>query len=105
MLNGDKNSKFYAVRLTGYNASRAALNMLTVLLAEELRGTSIAINSVSPGHVETALNGYQAEIEVENGAKLPVEYALLGDNPATGQFIETPPPNPMVTHGVMEKRP
>ena len=89
-LNGDQNSKFYAVRLTGYNASKAALNMLTVLLAEELRGTSIVVNSISPGHVKTDLNGHQAEIEVEDGAKLPVEYALLGDNPASGQFIETP---------------
>lgn len=89
-LNGDQNSKFYAVRLTGYNASKAALNMLTVLLAQELRGTSIVVNSVSPGHVKTDLNGHQAEIEVEEGAKLPVEYALSGDNPASGQFIETP---------------
>jgi len=90
VLNGDQNSKFYAVRLIGYNASKAALNMLTVLLAEELRGTSIVVNSISPGHVKTDLNGHQAEIEVEDGAKLPVEYALLGDNSASGQFIETP---------------
>ncbi|UNK42709.1 SDR family NAD(P)-dependent oxidoreductase [Luteimonas sp. S4-F44] len=51
-LNGDPTSKFYAVRLTGYNASKAALNMLTVLLAEELRGTSIVVNSISPRSCE-----------------------------------------------------
>ena len=89
-LNGDPTSKFYAVRLTGYNASKAALNMLTVLLAEELRGTSIVVNSISPGHVKTDLNGHQAEIEVEEGATLPVEYALLGDDAVSGRFVETP---------------
>ena len=28
--NGDHNSKYYGARLIGYNASKAALNMLTV---------------------------------------------------------------------------
>lgn len=47
-VNGDRTSPYYAARLIGYNASKAAVNMLTVQLAEELRGTGIVVNSVSP---------------------------------------------------------
>ncbi len=48
-LNGDPSSEFYGVRLIGYNASKAALNMLTVQLAEELKGSSIVVNAACPG--------------------------------------------------------
>lgn len=87
-LNGDPGSTYYSARLMGYNASKAALNMLTVQLAQELRGTSVVINSVSPGYVKTDLNGHNGVMTVEEGAKLPVEYALLGENAVSGQFIE-----------------
>ena len=33
--------------MIGYNASKAALNMLTAQLAEELRGTPHVVNSIS----------------------------------------------------------
>jgi NAD(P)-dependent dehydrogenase (short-subunit alcohol dehydrogenase family) len=87
-LNGDPTSEHYAVRLIGYNASKAALNMLTVHFAQEFIGTKIAINSVSPGYVKTDLNGNTGILTPEEGARLPVQYALLGENPVTGQFIE-----------------
>lgn len=38
-LNGDPTSTYYSARYIGYNASKAALNMLTVQLREELRDT------------------------------------------------------------------
>lgn len=87
-LNGDPNSPYYSARLMGYNASKAALNMLTVQLAEELRNTSIIVNSVSPGYVKTDLTGHNGFMTAEEGAKLPVEYALLGENAVSGRFIE-----------------
>ncbi len=87
-LNADPTSTYYAIRLIGYNASKAALNMLTVQLAEELRDTPIVINSVSPGHVKTDLTGHQGSITPEEGARLPVEYALLGDDAVSGRFVE-----------------
>ena len=87
-LNGDPTSTYYAARLIGYNASKAALNMLTVQLAEELRGTPIVVNSVSPGYVKTDLNGHRGFITVEEGATLPVKYALLGDDAVSGRFVE-----------------
>ena len=87
-LNGDPTSPYYSARLIGYNASKAALNMLTVQLAEELRDTSVAINSVSPGYVKTDLTAYTGFMTPEEGAKLPVEYALLGEDATSGRFVE-----------------
>ncbi|EJU15038.1 short-chain dehydrogenase/reductase SDR [Sphingomonas sp. LH128] len=87
-LNGDPSSTYYAVRLIGYNASKAALNMLTVTLAEELRGTSVVVNSVSPGFVKTDLNGNTGIMTPEEGARLPVKYALLGEDAVSGSFVE-----------------
>lgn len=87
-LNGDPASPYYAARLIGYNASKAAVNMLTVQLAEELRGTSIVVNSVSPGYVKTDLTGHQGYMTAQQGAKLPVEYALLGEGAVSGTFVE-----------------
>ncbi|WP_457936631.1 SDR family oxidoreductase [Mesorhizobium sp. 10J20-29] len=87
-LNGDRTSPYYSARLIGYNASKAALNMLTVQLSEELRETPIVVNSVSPGFVRTDLTGHTGFMTPEEGAKLPVEYALLGDDAVSGRFVE-----------------
>jgi len=84
-LNGDPSSPYYANQFIGYNASKAALNMLTIQLHEELRGTSIAVNSVSPGFVKTDLTGY-GTMTPEEGARLPVRFAL-GDE-GSGRFVE-----------------
>ncbi|WP_322104083.1 SDR family oxidoreductase [Paraburkholderia sp. J41] len=86
-LNGDPASTYYSQRFIGYNASKAALNMLTVQLHEELRDTGIAVNSVSPGFVKTDLTGY-GTMTPEEGAKLPVKYALLGEDAISGKFVE-----------------
>ncbi|MBQ2263646.1 MAG: SDR family NAD(P)-dependent oxidoreductase [Loktanella sp.] len=84
-LNGDPTSPYYANQFIGYNASKAALNMLTVQLHEELKGTGIKVNSVSPGFVKTDLTGYGTMTPAE-GARLPVQYALGGDD--GGRFME-----------------
>lgn len=78
-VNGDPNwPPYYSMRFLGYNASKAALNMMTVQLAEELRDTSIVVNAVCPGCVKTDLNGHSGNLTPAEGARLPVEYALLG---------------------------
>ena len=84
-VNGDPDSPYFAARFIGYNASKAALNMLTVQLAEELRDSGIKVNSVSPGFVKTDLTG-MGHMTPEEGAVLPVRYALGGDE--TGTFVE-----------------
>lgn len=86
-VNGDPASPYYEARLIGYNASKAALNMLTVQLAAELKGTSIVVNSVAPGYVQTDLTGGHGYMTPAEGARLPVQYALLGDGAVSGQFV------------------
>lgn len=84
-LNADPASPYYSQRYIGYNASKAALNMLTIQLSEDLRDTGILVNSVSPGFVKTDLTGY-GTMTPQEGARLPVQYALTGSQ--SGQFVE-----------------
>ncbi|XBS68127.1 SDR family NAD(P)-dependent oxidoreductase [Acerihabitans sp. KWT182] len=58
-LNGDPSWPFFDVKLIGYNASKAALNMLTVQLNAELGDTRITAVSVCPGLVNTDLSGHR----------------------------------------------
>jgi NAD(P)-dependent dehydrogenase (short-subunit alcohol dehydrogenase family) len=72
-----------------YNASKTALNALTVFFAKELRDTPIKVNSVSPGYVATDLNGHSGFLTSEQGAKVPVAFATLPvDGPSGGFFGE-----------------
>jgi NAD(P)-dependent dehydrogenase (short-subunit alcohol dehydrogenase family) len=87
-INGDPASPYYEARLIGYNASKAALNMLTVQLAAELKDTPIVVNSVAPGYVRTDLTGGNGFMSPAEGARLPVEYAMLGADAPSGRFVE-----------------
>lgn len=74
-------------KLLGYNASKAALNMFTILLADQLKDKNIKVNSAHPGWVHTQLGGEKAPLTVEEGAKTAVELALLPDDGPTGGFF------------------
>ena len=87
--NADPKSTYYGARLIGYNASKAALNMLTVQLAQELRDTQIIVNSVCPGFVKTDLNGNTGHLSATEAAALPVRLALLRHDRFTGRFMST----------------
>lgn len=67
-----------------YSVSKASLNALTVMLASELRGTNILVNSVCPGWVRTDMGGTNATRSVEEGAATPVWLATLADGGPTG---------------------
>jgi NAD(P)-dependent dehydrogenase (short-subunit alcohol dehydrogenase family) len=86
-MNGDPSSPYYSAQLIGYNASKAALNMLTVQLSEEFRDTPHVVNSVSPGYVKTDLTGGNGFLTPEQAAKTPVQFALLGDDAVSGQAV------------------
>lgn len=86
-INGDSSSRYYGVRLAGYNSSKAVLNMLTVQLAEELRDTPIAVNAACPGYVSTDLNGHTGPLTPQQAAVTPVRLALLPDRQIHGQFV------------------
>lgn len=53
---------------TPYSVSKAALNMLTVHQAQQLRetGSKVVVVAVDPGHVKTEMGGPAAVVEVED---------------------------------------
>jgi NAD(P)-dependent dehydrogenase (short-subunit alcohol dehydrogenase family) len=87
--NADPNWEFAPVKLLGYNASKAAMNMLTVQLAHELRGTTIKVNASNPGYTATDLNGNRGHQTIAEGAAETVRLALLPVDGPTGGFFET----------------
>jgi NAD(P)-dependent dehydrogenase (short-subunit alcohol dehydrogenase family) len=70
--------------LLGYSASKAALNMLTVQLAYELRDTTIKVNSAAPGYTATDLNNFAGTDTPEQGAAEAIRLALLPADGPTG---------------------
>jgi len=83
---GDPAWAHVAAKFLGYAASKAALNMLTVQLAWELRDTSIKVSSVDPGYTATDLNQHQGPQSIPEGAEEIIRLALLPDDGPTGTF-------------------
>jgi NAD(P)-dependent dehydrogenase (short-subunit alcohol dehydrogenase family) len=72
----------------GYRASKAALNAVTRMLADALKGDRVLVNSVCPGWVKTDMGGPNAPGTVEDGADTPVWAATLPDDGPTGMFLQ-----------------
>lgn len=75
-------------RMLAYNSSKAALNSITALLAQEFKDTKIKINAADPGSVATDINNYRGTKTVEQGAKSAVHLATLPDDGPTGGFFD-----------------
>jgi len=72
---------------SAYRVSKAGLNALTRILADELRGTNILVNAVCPGWVQTAMGGPNAPVPVDKGADTATWLATLPDGGPTGGFF------------------
>lgn len=70
-----------------YRVSKLALNGLTRILADELHGTNILVNTMCPGWVQTEMGGEGAPRPVEKGADTAVWLATLPDGGPTGGFF------------------
>ncbi|MEO1050723.1 MAG: SDR family oxidoreductase [Bacteroidota bacterium] len=71
----------------GYGVSKAALNALTIKLANELSGSGILVNAVCPGWVRTEMGGSEAPRSPAQGAEGIVWAAELPDNSPSGRFF------------------
>ncbi len=78
----------------GYRISKTALNALTRILASELRGSGILVNSVCPGWVQTDMGSPRAPRPVQEGADTPVWAATLPKGGPTGGFFRDRRPIP-----------
>jgi NAD(P)-dependent dehydrogenase (short-subunit alcohol dehydrogenase family) len=76
-----------------YSVSKAALNALTRVLAAELRGDRILVNSICPGWVATDMGGPGGR-PVSEGAASVVWAVTLPDDGPTGGFYRDGRPVP-----------
>lgn len=72
---------------SAYRISKGALNALTRILADELRGMNILVNAMCPGWVKTDMGGPNATVPVEKGADTAVWLATLPDGGPSGGFF------------------
>ncbi|KJV37198.1 SDR family oxidoreductase [Luteibacter yeojuensis] len=93
-LNADPGWDYAAVKLVGYNASKAALNMFSVILADELKDTGITVHVACPGYTATDLNGNSGPQTVEEGAEEIVRLATAANPAPTGSFTGKEGPAP-----------
>src|SRR3954447_5392595 len=80
--------------MPAYNVSKAALNAITRVLADDLRASGILVNSVCPGWVRTDMGGAGASRSVEEGAASVLWAAGLGHDGPTGGFFRDGRPVP-----------
>ena len=70
-----------------YRSSKAALNMVTRVLAAELKPHGVRVNAVHPGWIRTRMGGPEAPGRPEEGAEPIVWLATLGPDGPTGGFF------------------
>ena len=68
-----------------YSLTKAALNALTIMLANQLKGDGVLVNAVGPGWTATDMGG--GGRPVSEGAASVVWAVTLEDNGPTGGFF------------------
>ena len=82
----DPTSRQASIPLYAYNSSKAALNVVTVMFANEVRDLGIKVNAVSPGYCATDMNDHQGERTAAEGASVAVRLATVPSDGPTGTF-------------------
>lgn len=88
-LMADPDVEVTKMNQAAYQSSKAALNALTVLYANELQADGVKVNAVCPGYRATDLNGglpTPGAGDPAEGATVAVEMALIGDDGPTAEF-------------------
>ncbi len=70
----------------GYSMSKASLNALTIMFANELKEQGIIVNAMCPGWVRTDMGGPNAPREVSEGADTAV-WLATEENIPSGKFF------------------
>ena len=88
----DPSSPYYGLLVPAYQMSKAALNGFTIALSKALTDTSIKVNSVCPGWVQTDLGGPEnraaAPTTAAEAAQIVVDMASIPDDGPTGRFVD-----------------
>ena len=70
-----------------YRMSKAGINVVTRVLAAEVEGMGILVNSADPGWVKTDMGGRGASRTLYKGAETPVWLATVPEGGPTGGFF------------------
>ncbi len=70
-----------------YRTSKAALNMITRVLARRLEGSNILVNAVHPGWVRTEMGGAHAPLSLVESTDTIIWLATLPEDGPTGGFF------------------
>lgn len=70
-----------------YRISKASLNALTLIMADELRDSNIKVNAVCPGWVNTDMGGNMAPTSSQTAARDIVHFALVDAAGPSGGFF------------------
>ena len=81
-------------RTAAYKTSKVALNALTRIVADEVRGYNIKVNAMCPGWVRTEMGGPAAPRTVEEAVDTIIWLARLGNDGPTGDFFRDRQPIP-----------
>ena len=74
--------------LLSYNTAKAALNMVTVLFANEFRDSPLRVNAVDPGLVNTRMSRGRGTRQPDDGAVPVIRCLLLPNDGPTGCFFD-----------------
>jgi NAD(P)-dependent dehydrogenase (short-subunit alcohol dehydrogenase family) len=85
-LRSDPNWAFAGFAMPIYQASKAALNALTLSYAGQLRDRKIKVNAICPGYTATEATNYAGTRTPDQAAVVAIRYALLGEDGPTGSF-------------------
>jgi NAD(P)-dependent dehydrogenase (short-subunit alcohol dehydrogenase family) len=85
----DPGHVFHRFNPLAYNSSKTALNAVTVIFANELRGGPIKVNAGAPCYTATDLNRHSGTRTVAQAAEIAVRLATLpADGPTGGYFSD-----------------
>jgi NAD(P)-dependent dehydrogenase (short-subunit alcohol dehydrogenase family) len=87
-LHSDPNWQYGHINVLSYCASKSALNAFSVLLAKELRDSSIKVNVADPGYTATDLNNNSGTQTVAEGSEAIVTLATAPADGPSGTYID-----------------
>lgn len=70
----------------GYRVSKAGLNAITRIIAEEVKDNNILVNAMCPGWTKTEMGGNKAPRSVKKAAETAIWLATMRDGGGSGNF-------------------
>ena len=86
-MHENPSSPVYDFKVPAYNVSKSAVNAWTVQLAWELRDSKVKVNTIHPGYVRTDMNAGAGDLDVADGARTSVRFALVDDAGPNGGYF------------------